>query len=200
MAQEMGGFDAQVASGKLRECAGCAPQCDTEVDTLPALVRPSSHRDIGWCPTQQEGPERRWDARGLDPYQHGAGPPSCQRHQRYCDSPIFVDDGDPSSAVESAVPLSLTTTIVLDINCVTFRWSGGIGVLWIGADEGAGGDPDRQKESEDELGNWMGGDHGVLPRLHAVRPLGRCLGGYRSRRRAGVLRGVSLATGREGHR
>ena len=28
------GFDAQVASGKLRECAGCAPQGDTEVDTL----------------------------------------------------------------------------------------------------------------------------------------------------------------------
>jgi hypothetical protein len=46
----------------------------------------------------------------------------------------------------------------------------------------------------------MGGDHGVLPRLHAVRPLGRCLGGYRSRRRAGVLRGggVSLAAGRGG--
>ena len=65
MAQEMGGFDAQVASGKLREYAGCAPQGDTEVDTLPALVRPSSHRDIGGCPTQQAGPERRWDARGL---------------------------------------------------------------------------------------------------------------------------------------
>ena len=28
------GFDAQVASGKLRECADCAPQGDTEVDTL----------------------------------------------------------------------------------------------------------------------------------------------------------------------
>ena len=28
------GFDAQVASGKLRECAGCAPQVDTQIDTL----------------------------------------------------------------------------------------------------------------------------------------------------------------------
>ena len=28
------GFDAQVASGKLRECAGCAPQGDTQIDTL----------------------------------------------------------------------------------------------------------------------------------------------------------------------
>jgi hypothetical protein len=28
------GFDAQVASGKLRECAGCAPEVDTQIDTL----------------------------------------------------------------------------------------------------------------------------------------------------------------------
>ena len=36
------GFDAQVASGKLRECAGCAPQGDTEVDTL--------HRPVAGSP------------------------------------------------------------------------------------------------------------------------------------------------------
>ncbi len=28
------GFDAQVASGKLRESAGCAPEVDTQIDTL----------------------------------------------------------------------------------------------------------------------------------------------------------------------
>ncbi len=31
------GFDAQVASGKLRESAGCAPQGDTQIDTLASL-------------------------------------------------------------------------------------------------------------------------------------------------------------------
>ena len=36
------GFDAQVASGKLRECAGFAPQGDTEVDTL--------HRPVAGSP------------------------------------------------------------------------------------------------------------------------------------------------------
>ena len=41
------GFDAQVASGKLRECAGCAPQGDTQIDTLASLSRPASHPQAG---------------------------------------------------------------------------------------------------------------------------------------------------------
>ena len=42
----MGGICAQVASGKLRESAGCAPQVDTQIDTLASLPRPTSNPDL----------------------------------------------------------------------------------------------------------------------------------------------------------
>ncbi len=40
------GFDAQVASGKLREYAGCAPQVDTQVDTLASHHAPPRTPDL----------------------------------------------------------------------------------------------------------------------------------------------------------
>jgi len=74
-----GGICAQVASGKLRECAGCALQCDTQTDTLESLPYPVV-RNRARTPYKSGNGELRWFLEGrvflsgvTDPVDRGLG-------------------------------------------------------------------------------------------------------------------------------